>query len=255
MRKIAIYTANVGHYDLLRQPYFPCRYNEEFDFICFSNISGRSHVGIWEIRKLDFHDDDNTRIARYVKLHPHVLLKDYDFTIWIDSNIEVIGTTLYERGLELVYKDVLISSLKHPFWNCAYKDGYNCVLNSKDRFTLIRKHLDFLKSEGYPQNNGLFETQILFRRNSSDVVQAINEDWWRIMCKYSKRDQLSINYLLHKYSVDVCYFLGDECARNHADFVYHSHTNDISMGLLVFIKKKLSRFLKRYRGKVLARFL
>lgn len=255
MKKIAIYTANVGHYDLLRQPYFPCCYHDKFDFICFSNNIERSHVGIWEIRKVDFHDIDNTRIARYVKLHPHTLLQNYDNTIWVDSNIEIIGSTLFEKGLEMARNNVLVSSLKHPFWNCAYKDGYHCVLYSKDSFAAIKRHLNFLRMEDYPENNGLFETQILFRSNYSDVVKTINDEWWGIMCEFSKRDQLSINFLLRKHNVDISFFLGDASARNHIDFIYHSHSNGLSMSMLGFVKEKMLRFIKRRKGKLLARFL
>jgi len=255
MTKIAIYTANIGKYDLLRQPYVPEEYRGMFDFICFTNNINRSHWGVWEIRKIDVQINDNTRIARYIKLHPHIFLANYSSTIWIDSNIEVVGNALYEKGRALTYHKVLISSLKHPFWNCAYKDAYFCVRKNKDSFGLIKQHVKFLNSEGYPEDNGLYETQILFRNNQSEIVKTINEEWWDIMCKFSRRDQLSINYLLWKNRLTPNYFLENLSARDHPDFVYHRHLSDFSLSFRSVLKIKLLKLFNIVKGRVLAKFL
>lgn len=255
MTKIAIYTANVGNYDQLRQPYLPKKYMDDFDFIYFSNELERDFLGVWEVRKYNIQENDNTRIARYIKLHPHILLKEYKYTIWIDSNIEIIGNTLYQVAKEFVQKKVLISSLKHPSWDCAYIDGYYCVRYDKDSFKKIKMHLDYLHSKNYPRNNGLFETQILFRNNENEVVKNINDEWWELMQQFSRRDQLSINYLLWKNNLLPNYIFGDKGSRNHPDIAYHNHASFLSIGAIKVLKIKAMNKLRRIRGAFLSNLL
>lgn len=252
MTKIAIYTANVGNYDTLRQPYVPEEYRANFDFICFSNDIDRSHLGVWEIKKFNIQLDDNTRVARYIKLHPHVLLENYSYTIWVDSNIEIIGNSLYKIGIEMVRKNILVSGLKHYKLDCAYTDGYFCVRYNKDSFEKINKHINFLRSKGYPKNNGLFETGVFFRNNYNETVKTLNDEWWKLMCVFSKRDQLSINYLLWKNKLDLIYFLGESDIRQHPDFVLHKHQSGLFISFVSFLRFKFSNRLNRIKGRFLS---
>ncbi len=254
--KIAIYTANVGEYDTLHQPYLPVEFYDVFDFICFTDVKTNDRHGYWKFRQIDYHNDDKVRIARYVKLHPHKFLQDYEYSVWIDSNIEIIGSVIYENCLNKIKNDIKFSSVKHPKLNCAYSDGVLCAKSNKDSIFKIRNHLSFLESEDYPKNNGLFETQIVFRKHNNPQIIDVNNLWWKLMTKYSRRDQLSINYILWKFEIEYDYFLNDFSTRNHSDFVYHSHVMDVNN--IVFgkvLKKKIENRINKIIGRFIVDFI
>lgn len=83
MNKKCVYTAVTGGYDKLMQPKV---IDKTYDFICFSNDIHESTVGVWQIKPIPFYHKDNKRVAMFAKFHPHTLLLDYDYAIWIDAN-------------------------------------------------------------------------------------------------------------------------------------------------------------------------
>ncbi|MFC1781265.1 hypothetical protein ACFLZ8_03280, partial [Planctomycetota bacterium] len=66
--KVVVYTAIIDDYDPLILPEY---ITKDWDYVCFSDkqIPGEH---IFEIRKPDYHNPDPTRIARYIKTHPHL---------------------------------------------------------------------------------------------------------------------------------------------------------------------------------------
>ena len=98
MKRYVIYSALVGNYDEILQPLVE---DERFDFVLFTDIITKDRVGVWQVRPIEYHNDDNTRICRYVKTHPEILLPDYAVSVWIDSNIQIIDGFIYDRIIAL----------------------------------------------------------------------------------------------------------------------------------------------------------
>ena len=73
MNTKVIYTCLTGNYDTLLQPEVV---DNSFDFICFSNDFNETKIGIWEIRKIPFETNDNSRLSRYPKILSHKVLQD-----------------------------------------------------------------------------------------------------------------------------------------------------------------------------------
>ena len=65
--------------------------DDRFDYILFTDEPKEKHIGVWEVRKVDYSNSDKTRIARYIKTHPHTLLPQYKATVWLDANLEIIS--------------------------------------------------------------------------------------------------------------------------------------------------------------------
>lgn len=197
--KFAIYTACIGGYDNILQPEV---IDECFDYILFTDdVVEDMQIGIWQIRHVDYTHKDKTRIARYVKTHPHELLPEYDATLWMDSSLQIASQAVYERFMTLVTSGMDMASVKHPKRDCIYEEAYEVASRKSpgaleyDEIALQWCHK--LWKERYPRHNGLFETSILFRQNN-DTMRGINELWWDCIDSYSKRDQLSFNYAIWK---------------------------------------------------------
>ena len=225
MNKFAIYTACIGGYDNILQPEVT---DERFDYFLFTNDVKEEKVGVWQVQKVEYTNPDMTRIARYVKTHPEELLPEYEATLWMDANVQIISTWVYERFIELYEQGTRVACIQHPERDCIYDEAYKvssytifgALEHEKIALVWCRK----IWKEKYPMHRGLYETNILYRKKTS-LVKNVNNTWWKCINKYSKRDQLSFNYSLWKNGiVENCYFLPEgEHAQNSSNVKYISH--------------------------------
>ena len=192
MKKFVIYSAIIGAYDDIIQPLVV---DEDFDYILFSDCINEKKVGVWEVRPIDYTNPTQTKIARYVKTHPHVLLPEYECSLWIDASVVIKSDYTYKRTKELYESNVQIASLKHPDRDCIYDEAVAVVMYGFETESMVLKWLDVLHKNHYPEHNGLCETRILYRLQS-EPLSLFNEQWWKCIDEYSRRDQLSFNYVL-----------------------------------------------------------
>ena len=224
MNEKVIYTSLVGGYDDLLQPEVIFH---DFDYICFSNDFQEKRNGVWEIRPIPFYCEDKTRLSRYVKLNPHLVLSEYKYSLWVDSNIQILNDYLLERLNLMIEDEVKIAMVEHPKINCIYKDAYNCIKAANEKYSTIIEQVMFLCSEGYPKENGLYENNLIFREhNAPDIVQ-ISTEWWRIYMRYSRRDQLSFCYVVWKYKAFVSSLLPHGCSTFDKQY-FHRRGHKIS---------------------------
>ena len=198
--KKVIYTCITGSYDKLIQSEY---YNDSYDYICFTDnakLLKKQKIGIWKIKKLSFSALDNTKNARWHKTHPHILFRDYDESIWIDANINVKTSYLFEI---IQSKNTSMLIPIHYQRNCIYQECDACKDVNKETVENITKTRNFLILEGMPKNYGLNETNIIYRKHHDKDIIKLMEDWWNCIEKYSKRDQLSFSYVLWKNNVKV----------------------------------------------------
>lgn len=227
MEKIVIFTAIIGkQYDSLYQPLVD---NANVDFVCFVKKGDKSEdmVGKWKIRELvEYEHKDNTRMARYVKMHPHSLLPEYDYCVWIDGNIQIVGEYFYTVVREKIQSHTLVSSMRHPHMDCTYDDAYVCIASHKDSAIRIFLQILYLKIKGFPPNFGLYETNVFFRDNKNEKVLAFNNLWWKLLSRLSRRDQLGCTYSMWKVGIPINYFFDDgKNARNSESVRYYVHLN------------------------------
>ena len=136
--KIVIYTAIAGDYDKLIQHTYK---SDNFDYVCFTD-QRIENSGMWDIRPLDFNSLDNVRNAKYYKVFPNKLFPDYNYSLWIDGNIDILNNNLEKRIKELVDFEAIISANTHAKSNCAYQEAYVCITESKDNPEIILKEIE-----------------------------------------------------------------------------------------------------------------
>lgn len=195
MKQFAIYTALIGGYDRILQPKV---IDNRFDYYLFTDDSKETQIGVWKVRHVEYSNIDKTRIARWVKTHPKKLLSDYKATLWIDANLQITSQFLYDRVVELNKTGIQFASVEHPYRRCIYDEAYNVY--GLDNEQTIFDWCQYLRKVNYPRANGLYETNVLYRKNDNDI-HKVDELWWNIICSYSRRDQLSLNYVLWKLPV------------------------------------------------------
>lgn len=224
MNRHVIYTAVVGNYDKILQPLVV---DNSFDYILFSNDIKEDKVGVWQIRKIDYYSEDQIKIARWVKTHPERLLPGYDFSVWMDANIQIATNFTYQRSKELFDDNIIISSITHPERKCIYEEMFAVFIYRYETLNTILKWSKVLNKSNYPSNNGLNETNVIFRNHKKLQTKIFDDLWWSCIEQYSRRDQLSFNYVLWKLGYSCKPFLpSQQSTRNSKHFNYISHAKD-----------------------------
>lgn len=203
--KIVVYTAIIGDYDHLIDP----RYiDESCDYICFTdNYSLKSDI--WRIIYIEQEEPGNTRNARKYKILPHKFLNEYNESVWIDGNFEIVGSI--RAYIKEFSNNSPILCINHPQRDCIYYEADACIKLNKDNEDIITEQVNRYKNELYPDNNGMIASGILYRKHNDKELINIMEQWWDELKSNSKRDQLSFNYVCWKYnfnydSSDICYW-------------------------------------------------
>lgn len=191
---VVVYMAIIGGYDQL---ILPDELVYEWDYVLFTEAE-LSGLSPFEVRRPVFTDSDTVRTARYHKLNPHLVLKEYAYTIWIDGNVLVKSNSFRELIEEEIELGTDILMRKHPDRTCTYDEIFKCRELLKDDFGVMSRQLKKYESEGFPKNIGLYETNVILRSNQSILVKHFNECWWDELSKGSRRDQLSCVYALNK---------------------------------------------------------
>lgn len=236
MRKV-IYTAIIGDYDNLEEPtYIPPGY----DFICFTDQKLHKPDSVWNIKQVLPLYGDNTRTARKYKVLPHRYLSEYDVSIWVDGNELIVGDVSELENKFLKNSNMAIYN-HMSCWdkrNCLYQEAATIlnfgainmtktpskgVLNYKDNPTVIKHQVERYRNEGYPDNNGLIVSGVMYRKhNSADVINCM-EAWWDEIKYGSKRDQLSFNYAAWKTETEFNWINQDIRDDGYMLEVKHTH--------------------------------
>ncbi len=226
MKNIVFYTSIVDKYDKLIEP---DEVMADCDYICFSNDFTPPKNSIWQLYPIPFQSKNKVTLSRFAKLNPHKILEKYQYSLWVDGNVGLRGNYAYSRILELIDKGVLVSMPKHPFRDCTYDEARLCIRIGKEKKNIIHKQIEKLKSENFPENLGLFEGNIIFRNHMHKKIVEFDEAWWEEFQNYSKRDQLSLRYVLWKNEITCVPFFEEEYnVRNHSGFFYQKHKRRLS---------------------------
>ena len=157
-RKV-IYTCLTGAYDELLQP---LSIDDSFDYICFSNDIKDDRIGVWQIRPIPFYCKDNARLSRYVKILPYKVLEEYDWSLWIDANIQISDKKIYEILKERIMEEMIVCQVNHiaPPCDCTYEEIKYAFALGRSGFIKSLNQYYHLKKEHFPTHWGLFENYI-----------------------------------------------------------------------------------------------
>ena len=196
-----------------------------YDFVCFTDDE-TFKSDFWQVKLVKPLYDDGARNAKRYKLKPHIYLSEYEISVWVD--IEVKITKDIDYLVESSLKDSNLAILNHELCGrtvsgdlnvrkCVYEEakfiqwlGDNSPKKQyKDNMDIIHAQVDRYRKDGYPENNGLARTTVVFRRhNESDVIKN-SDAWWEEMKYGSRRDQISFNYVSWKHNLKFNYIQED----------------------------------------------
>jgi len=221
-RKVVIYTAIFGDYDNLL---LPEHIDPGIDYVCFTDRP-RNNYGVWQMRSAPYFHPDPTRIARWVKTHPHELFPDHEVAVWLDGNIVLRGDV--NKYIEMVLlEDAHFGFVSHPHRECFYEEAEACKRLGKDVTEIIDQQVDHYRRHGLPPHRPLFETGFMVVRLGSATTCEALYSWWQQIEQFSRRDQLGLAWVNHHISnLRIVPLLPQGTSvRDHDDFSYFRHSS------------------------------
>jgi GT2 family glycosyltransferase/glycosyltransferase involved in cell wall biosynthesis len=222
-KKIVIYTAILGNYDSIK---LPERLDSRFEYVLFTNTPA-PETGVWQVRPITYFDNDKTRAARFVKMHPHALMEGYDLAVWIDSSIMILGD-INPLVDEFLRSGKALAAVPHPLRESIYEEVEACTKLMLDDPETMREQVACYRQAGF--EHGLIESNLMMFNLRDERLAPVLDAWWREIERYSKRDQLSLNYVLAQSRLEWHRLTQHpNSIRNHPTFALVRHDADKSL--------------------------
>jgi hypothetical protein len=251
-----VYTALIGRGDRLQKINF--KTNNDIDYICFTNYPDQVPKG-WMVIAIDKYfkknylepiirevpiskHNDPTIINRIIKMHPHIFLKNYKKSMYVDSHIRL------KKCMSDFIEDSLVNanwlSPPHRWGGDTYIETYRCYENDKidknefDEFSNKIKVLNIPPEIPFPENG------IILRNHLDECVQNMCKQWWQFFKDGPYRDQLHWQQAFIKTAPKFKY-LSYRFTDNNPHFALGKHKGWFFM----VIKKKIIKIIKKIYTK------
>ena len=200
--KYVVYTCIIGNYDTVKQHKYIA---PGWDYICFTDnvdLLEKKQVGMWTMCPIQKMNIDPTRLNRFYKINPHIILSEYEESLYIDANISIITPLIFDIIKKRREKEKLLLPI-HFVDKCAYDHGAWIIQSHIDITEKVRAFIKIMENDHFPHNYGMTENNIIYRKHHDPQIINMMEEWWMYVLKYCKRDQLSWSYILWKNNISV----------------------------------------------------
>lgn len=235
-----VYTCITNNYNKLMQPYCV---DPDWDYVCFTDceeLVRQTSAGVWQIRRIIDNGLDCSRTNRWHKVNPHLLFPDYHESLYIDGNINIISPYIYEKTRS-ARAPMLFA--RHFMRNCAYEEIEALLASpriSEENKKLITVQRDIYQASNFPQNYGLSENNVIYRKHHADVVKSVMAQWWKWLRDYSSRDQASLAYVLWKNEIPFSGITIPNIRISYKDFWIVRHAGELSQVHRLDVEEQLS---------------
>lgn len=225
--KIVIYTCITGGYDKLISPFLKL---ENIDYVAFSDNKEDKNED-WTIREIPENIKElknNILINRYLKFHPYELFEKegYDYAIYIDGNIKVVSD--FTDMTYAVNEKTGLAMHRHYLRDDISNEIETCRILKKGNYKKLKEQVNRYKSEGFPDDFGMLECNLIVSNLKNKKGQVLLDNWWEeFKTSESYRDQIALPYVIWKqgYKIEDVGNLGKNIRKNGKLRII-LHTND-----------------------------
>jgi len=205
--ELIVYTVLIGSNEgLNNQPFIK---HSKYRHVCLTdnkNLKSKE----WEIIIVDpIFPKDSNRSQRYYKLKPQNIFQNYNFSLYLDNNILLKVKT--EDLVEGILKNIKIEGNEPLFFipYHSYRENLISEFEVCSRYDLdnqfklyeqldhyIRTNKEILKERAYWGG-------IILRNHNNKRIMSHSEIWFYHLCRYSRRDQLSLLYSSYQAGIKV----------------------------------------------------
>lgn len=199
-KQIAVYTCIVGDYDTLQEP---PSISEDCDYFLISDKIPRENsiFQYLDVREIvPKHITDPTRVNRYCKINAHTIFPQYRYSIYFDGNIGLKSSiTDFINKLPVTR----IIAFCPNYWKSIYREMISILESGRDNEQIVKKQAESYWLEGMPDDFGCLMCGILIREHNNPVCRKLMDEWWIQIEQFSKRDQVSLPYVLWKNGYSI----------------------------------------------------
>lgn len=215
-KRAVVYSAITGLYDDLRPP---AVIDPDLEYVVFTDDQQLLVPDPWIACKLSERHGDNHYTSRFFKIHPHICLAAYEISAWVDAAFQLRNLTA--TSLDAALNSASIAFFPHPERDCAYDEADAVTAAKLDSPESVRRVVQRFRRHNFPRHAGLVESGIILRRHRDDSVIHAMEEWWDMLRNGSRRDQLSINFILWKQGLRHVILDGDSRRNEWAYWMGH----------------------------------
>ena len=196
-RKIAVFTCVTGGFDETAKPLIV---HPDVDYFMFSDVE-LPEFSPYRTVVCQYRDVNPRRTARFIKTHPHLLLREYDLVIWIDANI-LLKASLAPFIDIVDDADADLGVVFHTVRTSYAEEAEECALIGADDKDILKEQVEKYSGAGIPAES-LIETNFMIAKLDRPKVKEFFNAWWREMTQFSVRDQVSVNYAAHSAQLKI----------------------------------------------------
>lgn len=198
--RFCVYTCITGNYDNLQPIHIR---PQNVDYIAFTdnpNIKPNGWI-VMDLPDIVKNIKGHANRNRYLKMHPN-LVGYYDYALYVDGLVEIYSDIT--NLVNVIDNRYGIAIHNHFSRDCVYEEVKFCNIlklgNCEKMIPMIKKY----KEEGYPKHNGLLECTVILTDLKNDISISILDEWWKEhLQNETKRDQLSLPYILWKRGINI----------------------------------------------------
>ena len=200
-KRACVYTGLFGNYEKLNEQ--SVRKESDIDFLCFSDDK-ELVSDTWKIVPVDpVFPLDPIRSARTIKIAAHRYLPQYEASLYIDNSVtlQVPPEIIFE---ELLPDDASLCCVKHSFRKTLFDEFEEVVRLDYDKLGVIMEQFNaynIIDPNMFSEKP--YWSGFLLRYHNQLPVKNMMEDWLAQVLRYSRRDQLSLNYAIRKHGINV----------------------------------------------------
>jgi hypothetical protein len=247
-----VYTCITGNYDSIINFHY---IDKNWHYICFTDCPPKNPQNyIWKFLPLSFNELDNVRNHRWHKLHPNLLFPEYEISLYIDANLDLLTCDVFNDVKNQINQKQIIAIAPHFRNNNIYDEFNACLQYGKDSADIIKKQENLFRKLGFSgdyMNGRFFETNIMYRQHHNNIIVRIMNDWWWFIKHYSCRDQLSLTYVLWKHNINVP-LLTDRTYREGNIVKYDYEENHITLSEAKVMIARLSHDLAERNAQIVS---
>ena len=189
------------------------KFDDSINYICFTTnddlYSKRGMNFPWKMFKVDEvatyfgFPKESIKMKEFLKINPHLILKNSSISIWIDPNLNVLKD-LTDLSKMMNPKNFLLA-LDDINFDCLYR---KLIYVKNSAYVTEREFNDILqiyKWCRYPQENGAIDTSLLIRKHTDERCKLTMNTVWNFVLNTFANDELFINFVLWKNKYDYTF--------------------------------------------------
>jgi hypothetical protein len=236
--KLVIYTTLLGDKEALGSPLSDIQDTStdlDISFVCFTD-SHKLESETWELKSINMYLLSADKMCRQAKALPHEFFPEHQYSLWIDNIVKLkrLPTSAdLQTTNKFLFKLFVHSGRSNLFEEACAIHG----LGYETSETVLNQMEHYSKFVNLSSVSPLSTTTVIVREHHHPSVIEFGKTWWSHILNFSKRDQLSFDFVRTQLNTEIDYFPGTKLDN---DLVYPQENFSSSRVLANFDERKYS---------------